>query len=161
MDELNPSGEIKDSDMKYLVFSLGKINYGIEITCITEIISIPEVTPVNGYPDFIIGICNLRGKIIPLLELTTRFSQDKHAYTSTTCVIVIMLENLEFGIIVDSVSEVMYIQDRDISDVPEIGVFEGRKYITGIGKVQNQIILILDCKKLLSTDEADDLANAG
>ena len=157
MEELLVQQEETQKD-KFLTFTLGKEYYGIEIKYVTEIIGIQPITEVPELPEYIRGIVNLRGKIIPVMDVRLRFKKEFKEYNDRTCVIVIDAENILIGLIVDSVSEVMSIPSADIDAPPDLN-HNGNKYIKGIGKVGNDVKLILDCKKLLSEEIMDRLSN--
>jgi purine-binding chemotaxis protein CheW len=144
---------------KFLTFTLGKEYYGIEIKYVTEIIGIQPITEIPELPKHIRGVINLRGKIIPVMDVRLRFKKEFKEYNDRTCVIVIDAENILIGLIVDSVSEVLSIPGEDIVVPPDINQ-SGNKYIKGIGKTGNDVKLILDCEKLLSEEELDGLSNA-
>lgn len=143
---------------KYLTFILGKEFYGIEIKYVTEIIGIQPITEVPELPKFIRGIINLRGKIIPVMDVRLRFKKDSMEYNDRTCVIVVDIESISIGLIVDSVSEVITIADNDIVVPPDINKY-GNKYIKGIGKVGEEVKLILDCNKLLNEEIVEELTS--
>jgi purine-binding chemotaxis protein CheW len=157
-DELLVQQEETQKD-KFLTFTLGKEYYGIEIKYVTEIIGIQPITEVPELPEYIRGIINLRGKIIPVMDVRLRFKKEFKEYNDRTCVIVIDAENILIGLIVDSVSEVLSIPSEDIVDPPDLNQHTN-KYIKGIGKTGNDVKLILDCEKLLSEEEMDSLSNA-
>lgn len=140
---------------KFLTFSVGNENYGIEIKFITEIIGIQEITEVPELPDYIKGIINLRGKIIPVIDVRIRFKKEAVEYNDRTCIIVIDIKGVAVGLIVDTVSEVLTIDDENIVPPPDIKNGFHNKYVSGIGKVGNSVKLLLDCGKLLSDDEVD------
>ncbi len=143
---------------RYLTFLLGNEVYGIEIRYVTEIIGIQTITEVPELPEYIRGIINLRGKIIPVMDVRLRFKKSFREYNDRTCVIVIDLLNTSIGLIVDSVSEVLSIPDTEIVPPPEVSR-EGNKYIKGIGKVGSEVKLLLDCEKLLNDDDVTILTN--
>lgn len=143
---------------KFLTFILGNENYGIEIRYVTEIIGIQPITEVPELPEYIKGIINLRGKIIPVMDVRLRFKKAFRDYNDRTCVIVIDIKDISIGLIVDSVSEVISIQETEIVAPPNLSK-GGNKYISGIGKVGNEVKLILDCDKLLNDEEIEDLTN--
>lgn len=143
---------------RFLTFALGNEAYGIAIRYVTEIIGIQPITEVPELPDYIRGIINLRGKIIPVMDVRLRFKKNFKEYNDRTCVIVIDITNISIGLIVDSVSEVISIADEEIVAPPEMSK-EGNKYINGIGKVGNDVKLLLDCEKLLSENDITKLAN--
>jgi purine-binding chemotaxis protein CheW len=137
---------------KFLTFTLGNEAYGIEIKYVTEIIGIQPVTEVPELPEYIKGIINLRGKIIPVMDVRLRFKKPFKEYNDRTCVIVVDIKDISIGLIVDSVSEVLSIPDEEIVVPPDINK-AGNKYIKGIGKTGNEVKLLLDCNKLLSEDD--------
>lgn len=142
---------------KYLTFVLDRESYGIEIKFVTEIIGIQPITEVPELPAYIKGIINLRGKIIPVMDVRLRFKKPAREYDDKTCVIVVDIEEISVGLIVDSVSEVLAISDSDIVPPPELNK-SGSTYIKQIGKVGNEVKLLLDCNKLLSEDEVENIS---
>lgn len=140
---------------KYLTFLLGKEAYAIEIKFVTEIIGIQPITEVPELPAFVKGIINLRGKIIPVMDVRLRFKKKPVDYNDRTCVIVIDVENISVGLIVDNVSEVLSISDDNIVPPPEMNRGSDNKYIKAIGKVEDDVKLILDCEKLLSDKDVE------
>ena len=143
---------------KFLTFSMGNEMYGIEIRYVTEIIGIQTITEVPELPQYIRGIINLRGKIIPVMDVRLRFKKPFREYNDRTCVIVVDIKDASIGLIVDSVSEVLSISEGDIVPPPEVNKGLGNKYIKGIGKVGSDVKLLLDCEKLLTEDELEDLS---
>lgn len=141
---------------KFLTFTLGNESYGIEIKYVTEIIGIQPITEVPELPAYIRGIVNLRGKIIPVMDVRLRFKKVYKDYNDRTCVVVIDIKDISIGLIVDSVSEVISIPDTEIVDPPDVSK-NGNKYIKGIGKVGSEVKLLLDCDKLLSDDEINSI----
>ncbi|ADU75234.1 purine-binding chemotaxis protein CheW [Acetivibrio thermocellus AD2] len=133
---------------KYLTFVVEKEYYGIEIRYVTEIIGIQSITEVPDLPEYIRGIINLRGKIIPVMDVRLRFGKKPREYDDRTCIIVIDINDMFVGLIVDSVCEVMSIPDGEIVVPPDFDQNENR-FIKGIGKTGNEVRLILDCEKLL------------
>lgn len=160
INEFTDINEIEEDTQKdqYLTFPIGNENYGIEIRNVTEIIKLQVIIEMPELPDYIKGIINLRGKIIPVMDVRTRFKKPLREYDDRTCVIVVKIDQLSIGLIVDSVSEVISINDKDVEKLPSIGKI-GNKYIKGIGKVGSEIKLLLDCNKLLNDEEIEDLNN--
>lgn len=144
---------------KFLTFMMGKEEYGIEIRFVTEIIGgIQSITEVPEVPYYIKGIINLRGKIIPVMDINLRFNKDARQYDDRTCIIVVDISDLSVGLIVDNVTEVLTINDDEIVDPPDGRAGFHQNYIHGIGKVGNAVKLLLDCEKLLGSDEYNRLA---
>jgi len=144
---------------RYLTFSLGKESYGIEVRYVIEIIGIQSITEVPEMPDYIKGIINLRGKIIPVMDVRLRFKKEPKEYNDRTCIVVIDIKGISIGLIVDSVSEVITIPEEDVVDPPAINKSTNNKYIKKIGKVKNDVKLLLDCEKLLSDDELENIGD--
>lgn len=143
---------------RFLTFELGEESYGIEIKYVTEIIGLQPVTEIPELPDYIKGIINLRGTIIPVMDVRLRFKKLFREYNDRTCIIVINIGEISIGLIVDSVSEVLSIPEEEIVSPPEVNK-TGNKYIKGIGKVENGVKLLLDCIKLLDEDDVEELVN--
>ena len=143
---------------KFLTFVLEDETYGIGIEHVTEIIGILPITEVPELPDFIRGIINLRGRIIPVMDMRIRFKMSFEAYNERTCIIVVDMQDHAVGLIVDSVSEVLNIAESDIVEQPVLGIGNSNQYIKGIGKVGSDVKLLLDCDKLLTYNEISSLA---
>ena len=142
---------------KFLTFSVGKEAYGIEIKFVTEIIGIQDITEVPELPDYVKGIINLRGKIIPVIDVRLRFKKDLKEYNDRTCIVVIDIKEISIGLIVDNVAEVINIDDENIVPPPDIKTGFHNRYVRGIGKVGNQVKLLLDCDKLLSDEDLNNI----
>ena len=143
---------------KFLTFSLGKEEYGIEIKYVTEIIGLQAITEVPELADYVKGIINLRGKIIPVIDVRLRFKKEAMEYNDRTCTIVVDIKDMSVGLIVDTVAEVISIADEEIVPPPQLKSNNHQKYIKGIGKVANSVKLLLDCDKLLNDDEVEDIS---
>lgn len=137
---------------KFLIFSLGRENYGIEIKYVTEIIGIQAITEIPDLPGYVKGVINLRGKIIPIMDVRLRFGKESREYDDRTCIVVVDIKEMFIGLVVDRVAEVTSIPDEDIAAPPQMN--KGfQKYIKGIGKVGNEVKLLLDCDSLLDTGD--------
>jgi purine-binding chemotaxis protein CheW len=137
---------------KYLTFSLGAEDYAISILKVQEIIGMMDVTMVPSVPDFVRGVINLRGKIVPVIELRTRFGMERIDQTDQTCIVVIDGPGGEIGVIVDRVSEVLDILGRDIEPPPSFGASVTSAYLLGIGKAGGRVQLVLDIERVLGGD---------
>jgi purine-binding chemotaxis protein CheW len=140
---------------KYLTFVLGTEEYGIEIVKVREIIGIMDITTVPQTPDYMKGVINLRGKVIPIIDLRLKFSMQEEEHTKETCVIVVEVNSTHIGIVVDSVSEVQDINGAEIEDSPELGQGVDTNFILGMGKVREKIIILLDIEKVLTSEDLD------
>ncbi|MEG6572773.1 chemotaxis protein CheW [[Clostridium] cellulosi] len=138
---------------KFLTFQLGNEVYGIEIRYVTEIIGIQQITYVPEVPKYVKGIINLRGKVIPVIDVRLKFGKPPVDYDDRTCIIVIDINDTQIGLIVDCVSEVLNISDDNIVPPPSYKTGFQNKYIKGIGKVGNAVKLLLDCEKIISEND--------
>ena len=143
---------------KFLTFLLGKEVYAIEIKYVIEIIGIQPTTELPELPAYVKGIINLRGKIIPVMDVRLRFKKKPVEYNDRTCIIVVEVKDISVGLIVDNVSEVLSIADEDIVPPPDINQGKENKYIKAIGKVQNEVKLILDCEKLMNDNDVESIS---
>ncbi len=143
---------------KFLTFFLSEKEYGLEILKVQEIIRLMDITPVPRTPDFIRGVINLRGKMIPVVDLRLKFKMESVDFTHRTCIIVVHTNGVEMGIIVDRVSEVMDVSGEDIEETPSFGISVNTDYILGMGKAGGKVRILLDIDKVLSTEEVSDIA---
>ena len=143
---------------KYLTFQLAGEEYGLEILRVREIIGLMDITPVPRTPEFVKGVINLRGKVIPVIDLRLKFGMEAAEATDQTCIIVVDVGQVEMGIIVDRVSEVLDIEDQDIEDAPSFGVFVDTDFILGIGKAGGKVTILLDIGKVLTGGETASVA---
>lgn len=142
---------------RYLTFSLGNQIFGIEIRYVTEIIGIQPITEVPEMPDYVKGIINLRGKIIPVIDVRLKFRKEPAEYNDRTCIIVIDIHEISIGLIVDNVAEVLTITEENIVPPPDYRTGFQNRYIKGIGKSDKEVKLLLDCDKLLKEEELEDI----
>ncbi len=134
---------------KFLSFFLGTEEYAIEILKVQEIIGLMPITPVPKMPDYIRGVLNLRGKIVPVMNLRLRFGLPPVEDTDETCVIVVQDDNFLMGVLVDKVSEVADIMSEQIEEVPSFGIKSHSEYLAGMGKVKDSVKMILDVHKVV------------
>ena len=150
---------------KYLTFSLGEEEYGIGILKIREIIGMMKITPVPQTPAYVKGVINLRGKVIPVLDLRLRFDMPEIDYTDRTCIVVVEISGhagtVQIGLVVDSVSEVLNIRAEDIADTPSFGARVDTDYISGMAKMEGGVKILLDIDRVLSSDEISALEKVG
>ncbi len=140
---------------KFLTFVLGNEEYGVEILRVREIIGLMDITTVPQTPDYMKGVINLRGKVIPVIDLRLKFSMQEEEHTQETCVIVAEVNNTSIGIIVDSVSEVLDIKSDEIEETPSFGQGIDTDFIMGMGKTREKIIILLDIEVVLSSEELE------
>ncbi len=147
---------MKAAEGKYLTFNLKNENYGIPLGIVKEIIAILPITEVPKTPDYIKGVINLRGKIIPIMDLRIRFGLEEKEYNERTCVIVVELKNGEIkrhtGIAVDAVAEVLEIKEAEIEEAGYSEDSEEGEFIIGMGKIKEKVVMLLDVEKILSKE---------
>ena len=153
-----------DKEGKYLTFSLADEEYGIGILKIKEIIGMLPITSVPQTPEFVKGVINLRGKVIPVMDLRLRFGMPPIEYSERTCIIVVEIAGasgtLSTGVIVDAVSEVIAIKDEDIEDTPEFGTTLDTEFISGMAQKDGGIKILLDIDSVLTPNERATLPSA-
>lgn len=146
---------------KYLTFTLAKEEYGIGILKVKEIIGMMPITTVPRTPGFLKGVINLRGKVIPVVDLRLKFEMEEMTYTERTCIIVVEIGgqggSVLIGIVVDSVSEVLNIKGGDIEETPTFGARLVTDYILGMAKMNGGVKILLDINRVLSTEEVEAL----
>lgn len=143
---------------KYLTFNLAGEDYGIEIAYVTEIIGIQKIVEAPDMPDFIKGVINLRGKVIPVMDVRTRFKLAHRDYDDRTCIVVVNIDENSVGLVVDEVREVADIPESQIEPPPKSGRAQKSSFIKGMGKIDDDVKIILDVGQLLYDDEVDVLA---
>ena len=153
-----------EKEGKYLTFTLDKEEYGISILKIKEIIGMMPITTVPQTPDFVKGVINLRGKVIPVVDLRLRFGMEAMEYNERTCIIVVEISGqagtVMIGIVVDSVSEVLNIKGEEIEDTPTFGTKLNTEYILGMAKMEGAVKILLDIDQVLSAEEIAVLEKA-
>ena len=139
---------------KYLTFRLADEEYGLEILKVREIMGMMEITAVPRTPEFVRGVINLRGNVIPVIDLRLKFGMEAVEQTEETCIIVVDVEGMEMGIVVDRVSEVLDIVAEEIQDAPSFGVSVDTDFILGIGKANDQVTILLNISEVLTSADA-------
>ena len=164
MDELRKLNEdelldISDEDdtqkSKYMTFKSGNEHFGLGIQFVNEIIQIPSITAIPRTEDYIKGLINLRGKIIPVIDVRLRFKQEPFEYDDRTCIIVIIVNSVAVGLIVEQIAEVIEIKEENILPPPKAGRLDktDHRFVYGIARVGNSVKLLLDPDKLLNDDD--------
>jgi len=148
--------EVKE-DEKYLMFFLEDEYYGLPILKVNEIIGLMEITTIPKTPDFMKGVINLRGKIIPVMDLRLKFNMPERAYDEQTCIIIVEIPihgKTQFvGLVVDKVAEVVNILHSDIESPPQYGQDADSGFLTGIGKVKEKVVMLLDIQLIINCHE--------
>jgi len=156
--------EMAEREGKYLTFSLDNEEYGIGILKIKEIIGMMPITTVPHTPDYVKGVINLRGKVIPVVDLRLRFGIEPAKYTDRTCIIVVEIVSpsgtVLMGIVVDSVSEVLNMKAGEIEETPTFGIKLDTEYILGMAKMEGGVKILLDIDRVLHAEEIAALGKA-
>ena len=145
---------------KYLTFHLAGEDYGIEISFVTEIIGIQKITEVPDMPEFIRGVINLRGRVIPVMDVRTKFKLAARDYDERTCIIVVDINESSIGLVVDEVSEVVDIPAASVEPAPQTGNGKTSRYLKGMGKIEDEVKILLNVEKLLHEDELEQISSA-
>ncbi|HAQ41616.1 MAG TPA: chemotaxis protein CheW [Clostridiales bacterium] len=140
---------------KFLTFFIEDQLFGISIADVVQIVGMQDITKVPEFPSYAKGVINLRGIIIPIIDVRLRLKKEEAAYNERTCIIVTNINGSYIGFIVDSVNEVTKISEEDVSAPPHMGSDYVNTYITGIAKIENTIVLIMDIKKMLNEKEIE------
>ena len=151
------NGPIIDKEGKYLTFVLGAEEYGLEILKVREIIGYMEITEVPQTPHYVKGVINLRGQVIPVIDLRANFGMESTDVTEETCIIVVEItqgdRKFSTGIVVDRVQEVLDIAGKDIEEAPQFGSAVNTDFILGMGKIGDSVKILLDIDRVLASDD--------
>ncbi len=145
---------------KYLTFNLKDEYYGVYIAPINDIIEIQDYTEVPQTADYVKGVINLRGTVIPVIDLRKKFGMEEREYDKKTCIIVVMINGIKTGLIVDRVSEVLEFSDESIDPAPSMSGQVQVKFMAGIGKMEDEVYILLDLERILEEEEMDELREA-
>jgi purine-binding chemotaxis protein CheW len=149
---------------KVLTFTLAGEDYGISITKIREIIGMMPVTKVPRTSDFVKGVINLRGKVIPVIDLRLRFGMPEIEHTDRTCIVIVEVVSgngtVQMGIMVDSVSEVLNIQEGDVEPAPDLSAGDRTRYILGMAKMEESVKILIDIDKVLGKEAINEVERA-
>ncbi len=145
---------------KYLTIKLKDEFYGVPIRPIGDIIEIQEYTEVPQTADYVKGVINLRGTVIPVIDLRKKFGMEEREYDKKTCIIVVSLDEIQTGLIVDRVEEVLEFADEEIDPAPSMSSQVQVKFIAGIGKKEDEVYILLELEKILAEEEVDELVAA-
>ncbi len=160
---LEPAGSVQSREGKYLTFALGNEEYGLEILSVREIIGYMAVTAVPQTPGYVLGVINLRGQVIPVVDLRSKFGMATAERTEQTCIIVVEIQHkggsVSTGIVVDRVSEVLDIAGAQIEPSPEFGDGMDTSYILGMGKIGDSVKILLDIDRVLGSGAIEQIAN--
>jgi purine-binding chemotaxis protein CheW len=146
---------VRDATREVLVFVIGKEEYGVDILKVQEIRGYEKVTAIPSAPEFLKGVVNLRGIIVPVIDMRIKFRLPDPQYNSFTVVVILRLATRVIGIVVDAVSDVVRLAPNDVKEPPKLGSVVDASYLTGVATLNERMVLLLDIEKFLSTGELD------
>lgn len=158
-DDYDEDDEDTQKD-KFLTFQVGNEEFGIAICHVTEIIGLQKITDVPDMPDFIKGVINLRGKVIPVMDVRSRFKMESREYDDRNCIVVVNINDKSVGLVVDRVSEVADIPESQVEPPAQIGAGTNSRYIQGLGKIGEEVKILLDVDRLLYAEELESIKAA-
>ncbi|WP_372766086.1 chemotaxis protein CheW [Pseudoalteromonas sp.] len=153
------SADVNDEVLQWVTFHLGEETYGINVMQVQEVLRYSEIAPVPGAPAYVLGIINLRGNVVTVIDTRTRFGLNSAEVTDNSRIVIIEAEKQVIGILVDSVAEVVYLRSSEIDSAPNIGTEESAKFIQGVSNRDGELLILVDLNKLLSDEEWDELSN--
>ena len=148
-----------DGVLQWVTFQLEEETYGINVMQVREVLRYTEIAPVPGAPDYVLGIINLRGNVVTVIDTRSRFGLVEGEITDNTRIIVIESEHQVIGILVDSVAEVVYLRSSEIDTTPSVGTDESAKFIQGVSNRDGKLLILVDLNKLLTDEEWDEMAH--
>ena len=158
-DERRTSNDAADNDevLQWVTFKLDNETYGINVMQVQEVLRHTEIAPVPGAPGYVLGIINLRGNVVTVIDTRARFGLESGEVTDNTRIVIIESEKQVIGIMVDSVAEVVYLKASEIDIAPNVGNDESAKFIQGVSNRDGELLILVDLNKLLTDDEWDEL----
>lgn len=160
-DNNSPAARATGREGKYLVFHLGREQFGIQVLKVREIMGVQDITAVPQMPVHVKGVINLRGKVIPVVDLRLKFGLPEVEYTQRTCIIVVQVQrgksSILMGTVVDGVAEVLTLAQGDIEDTPDFGQGVTTPYLLGMAKIKDKVEILLDIDQVLTSQELDGL----
>jgi len=146
-----------DEVLQWVTFKLNSETYGINVMQVQEVLRYSEIAPVPGAPLYVLGIINLRGNVVTVIDTRQRFGLESSDVTDNTRIVIIEAEKQVIGILVDSVAEVVYLKASDIDDAPNVGNEDSARFIQGVSNREGELLILVDLNQLLSDDEWDEL----
>jgi len=148
-----------DEVIQWVTFRLDNEKYGIQVMSVQEVLRLTEIAPVPGAPDYVLGIINLRGNVVTVIDSRKRFGLGDKESDDSTRIVIIESESQVVGIMVDSVAEVVDLRESEIDTAPNIGNDDSAKYIQGVSSQNEELLILVDVNKLLTDDEWDEVSN--
>ncbi|MFT5278171.1 MAG: purine-binding chemotaxis protein CheW [Glaciecola sp.] len=152
------AGDPSDEVLQWVTYRLDEETYGINVMQVQEVLRYTEIAPVPGAPDYVLGIINLRGNVVTVIDTRSRFGLPPTDISDNTRIVIIESDEQVVGILVDSVAEVVYLRSSEIERAPNVGTEESAKFIQGVSNREGHLLILVDLNKLLSDDEWDELS---
>ncbi len=156
-ERLAKNTDSNDEILQWVTFRLEDETYGINVMQVQEVLRYTEIAPVPGAPSYVLGIINLRGNVVTVIDTRARFGLASSEVTENSRIVIIEAEKQVIGILVDSVAEVVYLRSSEIDSAPNIGTEESAKFIQGVSNREGELLILVDLNKLLSDDEWDEI----
>ncbi|GGA78253.1 chemotaxis protein CheW [Neiella marina] len=150
--------ETDDQVLQWVTFRLDNETYGINVMQVQEVLRYTEIAPVPGAPDYVMGIINLRGNVVTVIDTRSRFGLQSADVTENSRIVIIEAEKQVIGILVDSVAEVVYLRSSEIDSAPNVGTEDSAKFIQGVSNRDDELLILVDLNKLLNDEEWDELS---
>lgn len=151
--------EAADIVLQWVTFKLQEETYGINVMQVQEVLRYTEIAPVPGSPDYVMGIINLRGNVVTVIDTRARFGLPPGEVTDNSRIVIIEAEKQVIGILVDSVAEVVYLKQSDIDTAPNVGTDESARFIQGVSNREGELLILVDLNKLLSDEEWEEISS--
>jgi purine-binding chemotaxis protein CheW len=155
----NTASERDDEVLQWVTYKLGEETYGINVMQVQEVLRHTEIAPVPGAPEYVLGIINLRGNVVTVIDTRARFGLEATELSDNSRIVIIESDEQVVGILVDSVAEVVYLRSSDIDSAPNVGTEESAKFIQGVSNREGELLILVDLNKLLSDEEWEELTN--
>ena len=155
----NNATDSNDEVLQWVTYRLGEETYGINVMQVQEVLRYTEIAPVPGAPDYVLGIINLRGNVVTVIDTRARFGLHSAEVTDNSRIVIIEAEKQVIGILVDSVAEVVYLRSSEIDSAPNIGTEESAKFIQGVSNREGELLILVDLNKLLNDEEWQEVSN--
>ena len=155
----NTATEQDDEVLQWVTYKLGEETYGINVMQVQEVLRHTEIAPVPGAPEYVLGIINLRGNVVTVIDTRARFGLEPTEVSDNSRIVIIESDEQVVGILVDSVAEVVYLRSSDIDSAPNVGTEESAKFIQGVSNRDGELLILVDLNKLLSDEEWEELTN--
>ncbi|AUJ69520.1 MULTISPECIES: chemotaxis protein CheW [Pseudoalteromonas] len=153
------NADSNDEVLQWVTYKLEEETYGINVMQVQEVLRYTEIAPVPGAPSYVLGIINLRGNVVTVIDTRARFGLQSAEVTDNSRIVIIEAEKQVIGILVDSVAEVVYLRSSEIDSAPNIGTEESAKFIQGVSNREGELLILVDLNKLLNDDEWDELSH--